>query len=321
MFDPKYILVTLAAAGLFGCGSLEEAAPINGGTTVEGTSAVMVRAAGAAGNLSFFVFGKNGGDFLYHSRHDGGWNDQREMTLDLPFGSYKFTFAKEFGNTLKLSEPISKFGDVKFVLSKHPSEAGYYSSADELYLQDLPRKADSTYTVNSLRPTVVSPRLTRAVGQVNVVLKRIKDDGEGGYTEDPYLDGANVMGMIGNIRIAVSGVATSVDTDGGKGTGMVLHDIGTFVADSVDGNGFVSLAGPFVIPPASGEISVDIVVTPNTPGTGDIIVPTITGSITRNRQMIITLLTKDLTQKPQIHVSVDTEQLMDEGEGESGLWE
>lgn len=310
----------LSAAILTGaCTSSEREAP--GLPAPEpGSTDVVLQKQGAREDLTAYVFRLDGDAYRLDRVLSDGWSADGTLRVYLPDGSYRFLFAEGGGSTLQpVPAPLdgAAWEEVCFERKTDPARPDTWLPTGELFLQK-PDEARREYLLAGTRLTVPA-KLTRAVCEVVLNLKRGYPKPQGGYTEVPYTTPHTVLDQIDRVALTVTGSALRVGIGGGSGTAEVHAELSASQAVLSD-DGFARITGPMLIPPADGtDVGLHLAVTPTENAS---IAPAeldLKGPCVRNQRLEVTLWIT--SAYPTIGVEVDLTPITDEQAGDSGIWE
>lgn len=305
----------LGGALLSACAEQEPLSPPVPGRDVPNVE-IETRAAGRP--VSIYVFRQGGDGFRFDTLLGENWPADGRLRAALPRGEYRFLFAGGADGVKVSPEPLlpgtalEAFG----FEAVEDGQQGYVLLAGELFLQS-PAGADSVYRVGN-EVTSVSGRLTRAVGRVDVVLKRGYRDGDS-YVPVPYAEGENILRHFASVELDIAGVGTRVTPWESAGEARVRTVLDA-AAGELSPEGFASLEGPYVIPP-QGEGELTVTLTLNRPA-GDVRTPVssaVRGKLGRNERLEI-VLWLDVAE-PTVGVTVRTEPMSAVADGDTGIWE
>lgn len=316
----KYMGFVLSALCLAACSEPERAMAPSG--TGAGESELLLQHAGPLEGVSVFAFRRTEDRFLYDTLFRGNWDTQGRMSVRMRNGDYKFLFTEGAGAALKLMpEPLTKqtaWEEAVYALQPDASGAGYSLPADELFLQSPAAVAETVYTVQGERQTV-SARLTRAVGRVDVVLKRGYKNGDT-YIEVPYTAPHHILEQVAGLELEIDGVGSQLTAAGSTGTAKTRVRFDAASDAELTDEGFARFEGPFVVPPAGGTpVQVDVKVTPAAGSPVPAAQVGVAGTVERNQRLEVTLwITSDY---PTFDVEVRLTPITDEQDGDTGVWE
>lgn len=292
---------------------------------VDDTSSLLNRTtfaySASADDVSVLIFGKSNQQFTYLRTLSSGWVGNKTST-NLELGEYKFLYciipgveteAYSLDNSTKL-EDIR----IQAKLDQHPQRAGYLLPVEEIWMPEDPSHANTVYNIQGNE--VITETLMRAVSQVEVHLKRGEEDGDD-VTPRPYDEGSSVMDGIANIELHIDGVGKYVDYLGSHGRGNTFYSATT--ATDITDDGFAFFQGPFVFPTESATPATVKVTLNPTDTTKDPMSATVPGKLERNKKLVITLW-MSAPEEPIISVidiTVDTEDIKLETDGDIGVWE
>lgn len=275
-----------------------------------------------ADNIAVYAFRQLGDKFLFDTLFREGWTPEGTLSVRMPGGRYKFLFAGCAGDNLALRPAPERrrtaWEETAFSLREDPLSAGRYLPADELFLQYPAADAEQVYTLGG-RDLTIPARLTRAVCQIDIRLKRGYNDGTG-YVEIPYTTSGNMLDEVARIEVEARGTGLRVRPDGITGTATVSATLEASDYAQLTDEGFVLLDGPCILPPPGGaDISLALSVTP---AAGSHLQPArleLTGKAERNKRLEITLWIT--AHYPDIGIEIKVAPIDREQEGDSGVWE
>lgn len=312
----RFAAIALSAVAFAACAEGErEETP----APASGTTRVMLMRDGP-GDISVYAFRDMGGAFRYDTLFCDGWTPEGTLSVRIPGGRYKFLFVKGENPVVSPSPltPLTTWEETAFTLRENPPTPGTYLPCGELWLQYPAAAAEKVYTLDGTDLTVPA-RLTRAVSQIRISLKRGYRDGDR-YVEVPYTQPRSVLDEIERVELTARGTGLAVRPDACTGSATVSAEIAAADYAEIDDSGFVRLDGPFVLPPAQGsEIALDLTVV-HAPGSG--LQPAhlaLTGTAERNRYLDVTLWIT--SGYPVIGVEIRVAPIDREQEGDSGIWE
>ncbi|MDU1891667.1 MAG: FimB/Mfa2 family fimbrial subunit [Dysgonomonas sp.] len=269
--------------------------------------------------VSVLIFNEDGSKFSYLRSIVSGWSIEGKVSTRLKLGKYKFLFVKSAGTNTSFYpdsfDSNTSFDDVKIVAKTDTSNDGYVLPVDEIWLPETEALANTTYTI--VNETTVQNKLTRAVSQIIVHLKRAASS-NGVVTELPFPEGKYITDNIKEIKLDINGVGEAVNIRGGIGS-TKTQDVLNQVTDT-DDDGFATFEGPFLFPQAiTDPTTVNITVVP----TDDSLFPemktVVNGQLERNKKLEITLLVTATYQL--IDIIVDVNPMTEISDGDSGIWE
>lgn len=281
--------------------------------------------AGTATNVSLFIFRKTGDRFLYQSEIDKGWSMDGKITVSMEKGDYQFLFvcSNETGMTLTPDSPQTdtSLEEIRFNALPDPIHEGEILPVNELFLPD-PEVATQVYAIQG--GETVSCTLKRAVSRLLLVLKRGHAE-NGVYVPEPYPTGSHILQEIQEAQVTISGIGTSADIYGTKGTGTLSTTFSEADKDDISDEGFASFTGPFFFPPTdNGTVRVSVDLIPQDGTTGETIRKVVTGQVKKNEQLQVVLWV-EAGDEPHgeriIGVTVDTQPISEETDGDKGIWE
>lgn len=316
----KYMAFVLSAFWLAACSEPERAfAP--SGLGADG-SELLLQHAGTLEGVSVFAFRRTEDRFLYDTLFRNGWEADGRMSVRMRNGEYKFLFAQGAGEALKLMpEPLTKqtaWEEAVYALQPDGAVPGYWLPADELFLQSPAGAAGAVYTVRGERVNVTA-HLTRAVGRVDVVLKRGYKQGDA-YVEVPYRAPRHILEQIAGLEMELDGVGAQLTTAGSVGTAKVRLRFDAATDAVRTDEGFARFEGPFVVPPeGGGAVQLALQVEPADGSPVPAAQVRVEGVIERNKRLEVTLwVTSDY---PTFDVEVRLAPITDEQDGDAGVWE
>lgn len=275
-----------------------------------------------ADNIAVYAFRQLGDKFLFDTLFREGWTPEGTLSVRMPGGRYKFLFAGGAGDYLALRPAPERrrtaWEETAFSLREDPLSAGRYLPADELFLQYPAADAEQVYTLGG-RDLTIPARLTRAVCQIGLRLKRGYNDGTG-YVEIPYTTSGNILDEVARIGVEARGTGLRVRPDGVTGTATISATLEASDYTQLTDKGFVLLDGPCILPPAEGaDIDLTLSVTPAASSHLQAAQLELSGKAERNKRLEITLwITADY---PDIGIEIDVAPIDREQEGDSGVWE
>lgn len=310
--------IVLAAAASAACSDAErtsDAVPFSGTTRVVLTQE-------GAHDISVYAFRQQGELFLFDTLFREGWTPEGKLFVRMPSGRYKFLFASGSGENLSLDPapltPQTAWEEAAFALREDPAAAGNRLPADELFLQYPASDANRVYTLGTTDVTIPA-RLSRAVCRIRVNLKRGYHDGTK-YVEAPYTAPHSMLDQIERIELRTANAGLRVRPDAVGGAAVVQATLAASDYAASEQDGFVSLDGPLILPPADGadlEMSIRVV-----PAAGAGLQQTdlnVKGKAERNKNLDVTLWIT--SAYPVIGVEIDVAPIDREQEGDSGIWE
>lgn len=312
------ILILLSLPLLFSCSDQEEAIAPAGPQEVipAGISEVTFKSGPLPQRV--YIFRKEGNAFRYDSTLDGGWSDDGKMTARLLIGDYKFLFTGPLRSQVNvLPAPLDKtvtFEQLRFVSQAAPGQPENILPAEELFLPE-PDIADSVYTIRG--GDKIECTLKRRVSQLEFALNRGYKEGDE-YVPQPYAEGHNILEMIGEIRVEISGVGRECNYLGTSGEGTLSCQYEAAQRDNIDSQGFATFTGPFVFPPAGGG---DVHLAITLISVSGKAYPTLhlTGKLETNRKLIVTLWLS--SSYFDIGVTIHNLPISGRTDGDSGVWE
>lgn len=200
-----------------------------------------------------YVFRKDGNSFRYDSKIDTGWSAEGELITRLAVGEYKFLFTGPLNGRLdvlpaSLNHSVT-IEQLRFVSQTDPTDAEGILPAEELFLPE-PQIADSVYSIRG--GDKISCSLRRRVAQLDFILKRGFKEGDT-YIPLPYKDSHNILEMVKELRVEISGVARECNYSHTSGAGNVFCSYDASTPNNIDTQGFATFNGPFVFPPNDGK--------------------------------------------------------------------
>lgn len=282
------------------------------------TKAVTFSGAAAMDNVSVLIFGYNGSDYKYQRSISSGWSPEGKVSTSLEIGTYKFLFLKyKEINTIFNPNPLntsSVFDAIRIDAKTNPNKQGYLLPVDEIWLPETKNMANATYSI--IEPVTISNTLVRAVSQVQLNLKRAYKNGT---TMIPYpYTVNNIMENIKEITMDIDGVGESIDIAGGIGFSKTIYSAQS--ESQITNDGFAIFDGPLVFPNGSGlNTSVKITIIPQDNSLFPEMTASVEGMLERNRKLEITLWLTSTYKL--IDVTVDTEPISKEEDGDIGIWE
>lgn len=280
---------------------------------------------GAATDVSLFIFRKTGDRFLYQSEIDKGWSTDGKITVSMDKGDYQFLFVSSdgTGTTLTPDPPQTDtyLEEMRFNALPDPVREGNILPVNELFLPE-PEAATQVYTIRG--GETVSCTLKRAVSRLLLVLKRGHAE-NGVYVPEPYPAGTHILQEIKEAQVTISGIGTSADIYGTMGAGTLSTTFSEADKDDISDEGFASFTGPFFFPPAEdGIVRVAVDLVPKTGETATTIHKVVSGQVKKNEQLQVVLWI-GAGDEPHgdrvIGVTVDTQPISEETDGDKGIWE
>lgn len=266
-----------------------------------------------------YIFRKEGDSFRYDSTINTGWSADGKLTTRLLLGDYKFLFTGEQNAQVDVF-PSPLTPDVapeqlRFVARTDNEHPGYLLSTGELFLPE-PDVAAKVYTIQG--NDEIACTLKRKVSQLEFVLKRGYKEGNE-YIPLPYDKGDNVLEMVKELRVEISGVARECNFNGTSGKGNMIATYSASERQSIDEQGFATFAGPFVFPPANanGEVNLKITLVPIT---GSPYKPlSLKGKLEANRKLEVNLWLN--SSYFDIGVTIHNGPITERTDGDAGVWE
>lgn len=257
-------------------------------------------------------------------------------TKNLLIGDYEFLFYNQssVSNTTitSLGAGSTQMNDIRFsAVADGAAGAGYYLPVDETWLPETTTAAHTPYSITGTANPTVEAKLTRAVAQVEIVLKRGTESG-GVYTPVPFSTG-DIRDIIGSVTLDLENLGTTVDyagtgLDANAKTKVTLSTANTTIT-TVDADGFATITGPFVFPnnnPAVTEVDFDLALG-ITPAAAATYTGTYTGygsgTVERNKKLQITVwfTASGGVSTQDIKIEVVYGDLGNPTAGDSGIWE
>ncbi|MDL2319546.1 hypothetical protein LJC45_00230 [Alistipes sp. OttesenSCG-928-B03] len=243
----------------------------------------------------------------------------------LLISNYEFLFYKKVGSNTTMttmSAETTKMDDICFYATADAGAgAGYYKGVDEIWLPESSSVAHTEYSITGTSNPLVSAKITRAVSQVEVILKRGTKSG-GTYTPKPFATG-DISDIISSVELDISKIGTTINLTGGLNATAKTKVTLASSSGTVDpATGFITLSGPFVFPNKTNEditvgLNLNAVVPADYPGG---LATSATGKAERNRKLEITVwLIADNAQSISIEVSYG--QMGTPVDGDTGIWE
>ena len=270
--------------------------------------------------VSVLIFGRNNTSYKYQGIVDTGWSTDGKATKVLEIGRYKFLFMKYTPVYTELYpttiDQNTLFEDIRIDSKPDLANSGYTLPVDEIWLPETDSLANIIYPIYNT--TTVHNKLKRAVSQIELYIIRASNNGTQ-MDSLPFPTGKNIMDNIQEIKLDIDGVGKYITTAGGFGSEKTLYKATT--ADSITSKGYAIFEGPLLFPNGTRtNTSVDITITTKT---GSAYPATMTekvqGLLERNKKLKITLW---LTSTYEfITITVDTEPISENTDGDSGIWE
>lgn len=313
-----YYLIWMLIILLTACSSEDDNMPGQKDSTLKGKSEAITFTQDVEG-VSVLIFNENSNSYDYLRSIVSGWSDDGKVSTRLELGKYRFLFLKSAGIYTSLyPDPLdndTSFENIKISTKADPENDGYVLPTDEIWLPETEQLAKTIYTI--VDETTVENKLTRAVSQIVVHVKRAANEG-GKITELPFPSEKNITENIKEIRLDINGVGEAINIGGGIGSTKTKDILN--VATEVDGKGFATYNGPFVFPNATAaETTVNISVAPSEDSIFPEMKTTVKGLLERNKKLEITLLVTSTYQL--IDIVVDINPMTEISEGDSGIWE
>ncbi|MDR2947753.1 MAG: FimB/Mfa2 family fimbrial subunit [Prevotella sp.] len=271
------------------------------------------------GGVSVLIFNESNDNFKYLRSIVSGWSTDGKVSTRLNLGKYKFLFLKSAGTSTSLYpasfDDNTSFDDIKIIAKTDTQNENYVLPVDEIWLPETEELAKTIYTI--VDETTVQNKLTRAVSQIIVHVKRVANE-SGKITELPFPPGKNITDDIKEIKLDINGVGEAVNIRGGIGS-TKTKDILDEVTD-IDDYGFATYNGPFVFPKeTAGQSTINISVIPSEDSVFPDMNTSVNGRLERNKKLEITLLVTATYQL--IDITVDTNPMKEIAQGDSGIWE
>lgn len=279
----------------------------------------------AVTDVSLYIFRKKGDLFLYQSEINKGWTTDGRVTIQMDKGDYQFLFVKSDGQGTELSpSPLqtdNRLEEIHFNALSDPLQEGGVLPVNELFLPE-PEAATRIYSIRG--GETVSCTLKRAVSRLLLMLKRGHAD-NAVYVPDPYPFGENILQKIRKIEVTISGVGTSADLFGTKGSATLSTTFSEANKDSLTQEGFAAFTGPFFFPSSSGgPVEVSVSIYPKDESSEKMIRRVVSGEVKKNEQLCVVLWIEPETKPEEnwsIGLTVDTRPISEETEGDKGVWE
>ncbi len=306
-------------------------------------------------DVSLYIFRKEADRFVYRSEINKGWSAEGKLTTQLEKGDYQFLFVKSDGEGTQLSPtPLQShtiLEEVYFNALPDPAHEGGILPVNELFLPE-PDAAMRIYSIQE--EETVSCTLKRVVSRLLVSIKRGQVE-NGVYTPAPYPSGENIFQTIGKIEVTLSGAATAANVFGTKGAATLFTSFTETDKDSLTQEGFAAFTGPFFFPPSeSEEVEIAVSIYPADETKEEVIRKVVNGQVKKNEQLCVVLWLEPETQtepdpdpdpepepnpdpepdpdpdpdpepEPEpnrsILLTVDTQPISQETEGDKGVWE
>lgn len=314
------IMYLLFLPMMFSCSGQEELTDSSGGPE-ENLPAGVARVAFQSGPQPqcLYIFRKEGDSFRYDSTINSGWSADGKLTTRLRLGDYKFLFTGEQNAQVDvLPSPLTSDiapEQLRFVARTDNKHPGYLLPTGELFLPE-PSVAAKVYTIQG--NDEIACTLKRKVSQLEFVLKRGYKEGDG-YIPLPYDKEHNVLEMVSELQVEISGVARECNFNGTSGKGNMLATYLASERQSIDEQGFATFAGPFVFPPASAADEVEMKIT-LVPTSGAPYQPlTLKGNLEANRKLEVNLWLN--SSYFDIGVTIHNGPITDRTDGDAGIWE
>lgn len=318
IYSPLFLFLLACADPV---SDLEE--PEAGGDPAQNTPVTLKAGEGSA--ISVFIFRRKGDSFLYQSTVDQGWSTEGQVTVPLEKGTYQFLFVRSEGTGTALTpHPLQADTypeELRFNALPDPDHEGEILPVNELFLPE-PAIAAQMYTIQG--GETVTCTLKRAVSRLLLILKRGHAE-NGVYVPEPYPAGTNILQTIQEAQVTISGVATSAHIRGTEGVGTLSTTFSEAKKDSLSQDGFAFFTGPFFFPPdGNGVIRVSVTLLPTDGTAGETIRKVVTGNVKKNEQLRVVLWIEK-ENKPSVNrvvgVTVDTQPISKETEGDQGIWQ
>lgn len=314
----NYLPLVLQAALLAACTAAEE--PPQASLPAAETARTEFLREGAQ-EVSVFAFREQNGVFRYDTLYRDGWSPEGRMSVRMPYGRYKFLFVSGASAFAQEPSPLTRltaWEEVAFRLREDAASEGTFLPAGELFLQYPAAAADSVYTLGNAGGTV-GAKLSRAVCQIGIALKRGYRDGDG-YMEVPYEKPRNILDDIARVEVRAASSGLRVSPAGSSGSAVVTASLDASACRELTEEGFVLLDGPFLLPPADGgELQLELDVTP---AEGSPLAPKqlrLAGEAGRNERLEVTLWVT--AGYPEIGVEIRVAPIGRTQEGDTGIWE
>lgn len=275
----------------------------------------------AGDDVTLLIFRNQGGNYVYQSLVDRGWDPKGEVSLALEAGDYKFLFMKStWENTTLMPSSLGSnetFDDIRIEAKADPDQPGNILPADEIFMP-VAEDAGRVYPIKG--GELVACTLKRAISQVLVTIKRGKLE-DGKYVAEPYPEG-NILEQVKEIRLDLANVATTLGIDRTTGSGKMTVTLPAASRDSLTAEGFAAFTGPFFFPPADGgKVNVTVSVVPTEAANQAIRRKTFQGAIERNRRLEVIVWLGTGPDHPIIGVEYDIEPITQEQIGDQGTWQ
>lgn len=320
MYIRSTILFLLSLPLLFSCSGQDELldSPGNPEEIPAGVSKVVFRSDGQA-SRRVYIFRKEGDTFRYHSQIDNGWSADGKMTTRLLIGEYKFLFTVPTGEGLDvLPTPLDKtvtWKQLSFAAKTDSDNPENILPVEELFLPE-PEVADSMYTIRG-GDKKITCTLTRRVSQLEFVLKRGYKKGEG-YVPVPYSSGSDILSMMQELQVELSGVARQCNYARTSGTATMQQTYAAADNNGIDDDGFATFTGPFVFPPVDNQ-EIDLKIT-LVPKKGAPYAPLhLKGKLETNKKLVVNLWLNSASFS--IGVTYENKDITQRTDGDSGRWE
>lgn len=309
----------LAGLLLYSCNNKEEELDADSKNFQQSKNSVTFD--GLTDDVSVMIFRLEQGEYIYQESITSGWDQDNKVEKELDKGQYKFLYVKcPAVNTITpaLSGTIL-FDDVRFTANNDAARsADYVLEVDEMWLAESAAVANTPYDIQG--DENIKNRMTRAVSQVELRVKR--GMWKNGVLVDSilYTGGKNIMEHIQQIEMTVSGVGESLTYAGGTGNKKIATVFDQADADISSVTGFVSFEGPFVFPTASVDnATVDIKITPVAGSPFPEMTKQLSGKLIRNKKLIVTVWVSSTYQF--IDVDYETSFFEDPEKGDEGIWD
>lgn len=271
-------------------------------------------------DVSVLVFPKSGNDFKYQESITTGWDENNKTRKNLTLGAdYKFLFVKGVGTNTLFSPALDQkptFSQLQ-IKAKTGKNNDYVQPVDEIWLPVRTTLADSVYTIGE--GDLIKNKLTRAVSQVKIRLKRATYDNGVRGDSLKYSAGKNIMQSIQSINLEIDGVGEALTYEGAKGLKKMEYSYNLSDAVINQETGFAHLEGPFVFPPQStGNSTLNFTIKYTTDPLKTSVIP-VSGKIEKNKKLEITLWMSASYQL--IDITYETDFFADHLDGDIGIWD
>ncbi len=269
--------------------------------------------------VSVLIFGHNSSEFKYQRSINTGWSADGKVSTLLELGKYKFLFLKYTKeNTTFYPDPMntnSTFDQIRIEANNDTGNSGYLLPVDEIWFPETEQVANKEYLIND--SVTIFNRLVRAVSQVQLNINRGYKNGEK-ISPLPYTDNENIMQHIKEIKLDIAGVGEAITISGGEGSSKTMYISES--ASTITDDGYAVFNGPLVFPNGTGaNTTVDITITPKDGSAFPVMASRVEGLLERNKKLEITLW---LTSTYKfINVTVTTEPISENKDGDTGIWE